>query len=308
MSVKTIDNIQHVTPSALDNHRYETRIAGKIIKTFLCTANTWYRVCTLVDTNAVGFTARDWRGIHYFQTYRSVVNFYSFSGDVGSNNFTNVPLQIALYKQSDTQSAVYIKRTENSEITFEFMNFNNQANATCNVNIVQQNPSGTALWTNYSQSAPPSSNPFHTQYVNATAFRANWADIAEYYEADVPYAPGTLVQFGGKKEITIAHDSVFSVVSTDPSYIMNAQISNKQTALKDAVLGRVPVRVKGIIKRHEKIYLSNTDGIAWGEHNLNFVSNTEKLLARSLLVGTSLEKSDEVGEKLIICSINANQF
>ena len=49
---------------------------------------------------------------------------------------------------------------------------------------------------------------------------ATYADLAERYEADTEYEPGTVVIFGGDKEITTtdtpADYRVAGVISTDP--------------------------------------------------------------------------------------------
>ena len=78
--------------------------------------------------------------------------------------------------------------------------------------------------------------------------RATYADLAEYYEADKPYEPGTVLEFGGDKEVTIAEDSttrVAGVVSTNPAYAMNANCQGIAVAI--ALQGRVPCKVRGTI-------------------------------------------------------------
>jgi hypothetical protein len=80
--------------------------------------------------------------------------------------------------------------------------------------------------------------------------QATYADLAEYYEADVYYAPGTVLEFGGEKEVTIAEDGttrVAGVVSTDPAYAMNAKCPGLAVAL--ALQGRVPTKVRGTIRK-----------------------------------------------------------
>jgi hypothetical protein len=78
--------------------------------------------------------------------------------------------------------------------------------------------------------------------------QATYADLAEYYEADTNYEPGTVLEFGGDKEVTIAEDGttrVAGVVSTNPAYAMNATCQGIATAI--ALQGRVPTKVRGII-------------------------------------------------------------
>jgi cytoskeletal protein CcmA (bactofilin family) len=91
-----------------------------------------------------------------------------------------------------------------------------------------------------------STNYFNTVFAKATS--AQYADLAEMYAADQVYEPGTVVIFGGDFEITLATEDadpcVAGVVSTNPSYIMNAGIFCEfPTQL--ALTGRVPCSVIG---------------------------------------------------------------
>ena len=95
--------------------------------------------------------------------------------------------------------------------------------------------------------------------INGTALNANWADLAEIYQADKLYQPGTLVAFGGENEITIATAEVNAVVSTKPALLMN----NEQQGTPIALVGRVPVRVIGKVTKFDKLILDrNNPGVA----------------------------------------------
>lgn len=89
-----------------------------------------------------------------------------------------------------------------------------------------------------------------------TAFRAWYQDLAEYYEADEAYVPGTLVCFGGQKEITIAKNECNAVVSTNPGYELGYKLS--ELHLPIALVGRAPVLFDGncMPKTFDKVYLS----------------------------------------------------
>jgi hypothetical protein len=79
---------------------------------------------------------------------------------------------------------------------------------------------------------------------------ATYADLAEYYEADAQYEPGTVLEFGGEKEVTLAQDGtarVAGVVSTDPAYAMNTKCPGIATAI--ALQGRVPTKVRGSVRK-----------------------------------------------------------
>jgi phage tail protein X len=92
--------------------------------------------------------------------------------------------------------------------------------------------------------------------------QATYADLAEYYEADAVYEPGTILEFGGDKEVTIAEDSttrVAGVVSTNPAYAMNANC--KGIAIAIALQGRVPTKVCGTIHKGDMM-VSGGNGFA----------------------------------------------
>ena len=92
-----------------------------------------------------------------------------------------------------------------------------------------------------------STNSFNTVFARATS--AQYADIAECYLADAAYTPGTVLEFGGKFEVTESTDEsqrIAGVVSTNPAYVMNDQLQG-QHVVQVALLGRVPCRVRGKI-------------------------------------------------------------
>jgi filamentous hemagglutinin len=108
---------------------------------------------------------------------------------------------------------------------------------------------------------------FNTIFAKATS--AQYADLAEKYVADSEYAPGTVVSFGGDKEVTRseidADRRVAGVVSTNPSYIMNAALEAEHVAVV-AFTGRVPTSVTGTVAKGD-LMVSNGDGTARAEHN-----------------------------------------
>jgi hypothetical protein len=95
-----------------------------------------------------------------------------------------------------------------------------------------------------------------------SSLTATYADLAEYYEADVKYLPGTVLMFGGEKEVTLADDGtnrVAGVVSTNPAYVMNATCPGLLTAV--ALQGRVPCKVRGKISKGDML-ISGGNGFA----------------------------------------------
>jgi hypothetical protein len=96
-----------------------------------------------------------------------------------------------------------------------------------------------------------------TGTISGTRITANYADVAERFAADVPYAPGTVVELGGSAEITISQaelsDSVFGVISTDAAYLMNSAAGSDATHPPVAMTGRVPVRVVGQVCKGDRL-------------------------------------------------------
>ena len=123
---------------------------------------------------------------------------------------------------------------------------------------------------------------FNTVFAKATS--AQYADLAENYEADAEYAPGTIVVFGGDKEVTISnknHDTaVAGIISTNPSYLMNAGQTGKWV-LPVALTGRVPCRVQGPVSKGAVLVTGDIPGTAMAIKTSKFVPGC--------VVGKSLE-------------------
>lgn len=87
--------------------------------------------------------------------------------------------------------------------------------------------------------------------------QATYADLAERFEADETYDAGTVVELGGDKEITAVveelSESVFGVISSTAAYMMNSAAGNDETHPPVAISGRVPVKVKGKVKKGDRL-------------------------------------------------------
>ena len=95
------------------------------------------------------------------------------------------------------------------------------------------------------------------------ATSAQYADLAENYTADADYAPGTVLEFGGDAEVTIASDEskrVAGIVSTQPAHLMNSHLTSKHVVAV-ALIGRVPCKVRGTINKGDML-ISGGDGYA----------------------------------------------
>jgi hypothetical protein len=101
---------------------------------------------------------------------------------------------------------------------------------------------------------------FNTVFAKATS--AVYADLAENYLSDSKYEAGTVVVFGGDKEITttqlFADTAVAGVISTNPAYLMNDALDGQPVALR----GRVPVKVQGFTRKGDLLVTGNIPGVA----------------------------------------------
>ena len=134
-----------------------------------------------------------------------------------------------------------------------------------------------------------SSVGFNTIFAKATS--AEYADLAERFEADTAYAPGTVVQLGGVAEITRANeeltDEVFGVVSTRPAFTMNGSAGGNETHPAIAMTGRVPVLVTGIVNKGDRL-VSAGNGLAR--------SATAGEITAFNVIGRALESKTTTGE------------
>jgi hypothetical protein len=124
--------------------------------------------------------------------------------------------------------------------------------------------------------------------MHGTATSANYADLAEKYMPDAEYAPGTVLVFGGDKEVTISttylDSRVAGVVSTNPAHLMNDKLEG---GVAVALTGRVPCQVVGKIRKGDMLVTSDIPGVA--------TSTTTPQLGT--VIGKALENYDsqEVG-------------
>lgn len=126
--------------------------------------------------------------------------------------------------------------------------------------------------------------------VNATAMYANWGDLAEMYVTDFNYKAGTLVQFGGEKEMTLAINEVNGVISTQPGLLINNKTDEESTQ-PIALIGKVPVRLIGSIHKFDKVTLSDIPGVA------------KKAEDNDKAVGVALADKLDEEESLVLCSV-----
>ena len=122
------------------------------------------------------------------------------------------------------------------------------------------------LWDESNDYWTVGSETFVANLFSGTATQARYADLAERYEADAQYDAGTVVMFGGEKEITLANERattrVAGVISTAPAYMMNSEAGNDATHPYVALAGRVPCKVNGQVRKGDLLVASNEAGYA----------------------------------------------
>ena len=106
--------------------------------------------------------------------------------------------------------------------------------------------------------------------------------IAEMYSSDHPHEPGTVLEFGGEKEVKRSSQDatprIAGVVSTKPAHLMN----NKQGGVAVALVGRVPTHVVGPVRKGDMM-VATADGRARAEANP----------AMGTVIGKALEDFDD---------------
>lgn len=132
--------------------------------------------------------------------------------------------------------------------------------------------------------------------VHAVATSAKYADLAERYVPDSNYSAGTVVVFGGEKEITVTEQfadyRVAGVISTDPAYLMNSSINGLPVALR----GRVPVKVINPVRKGDLLVTSHVAGYAMSVGG--DITYGVKVFAKSL--ETNLSDGSKIIEAVII--------
>ena len=139
--------------------------------------------------------------------------------------------------------------------------------------------------------------------VHALATSAQYADVAERFEADAPMATGAVVMVGGDAEITETtselSDQVFGVISDQPAYAMNAAAGNQDSHPYVAMTGRTPVRVTGAVTKGQRLVSSTIKGCARA-------AATGESISPFHVIGRALESSTDAGIKLVNCAVRTN--
>jgi len=165
-------------------------------------------------------------------------------------------------------------------------------------------------WTSFKRAQGDSSTPgvadladIRANVVHATSTSAQYADVAERFEADAPMTAGAVVEVAGTAEITESttdlSENVFGVISDMPAYAMNAGAGNNESHPFVAMTGRTPVRVTGAVTKGQRLVTSSVKGCA------RAVAVGESITPFNV-IGRALESSTDAGIKLVNCAVRTN--
>jgi hypothetical protein len=234
------------------------------------------------------------------------------SGDVSITNGTsNKNLTLFVNKGGSSTPAISITGTNGRVTLGNDLNVTGAANVTGTTTLGVTSITGAV--TLAAQMLPSSniaielgSTSLRWANVWATTFRgtaitAAYADLAERFEADSAYQPGTVVELGGAKEITAADqdlsDRVFGVISTRAGFLMNGEAGSDQTHPPVAMQGRVPVRVIGTVSKGDRL-VSAGAGLARA-------ANRAEITAFNV-IGRSLEDKITADEGVVEAIVKLN--
>jgi hypothetical protein len=142
----------------------------------------------------------------------------------------------------------------------------------------------------------PTSGNIYVGDVHCGQVVTGGGDLAEWYKSDDPtYDQGTVVMLGGNSEITIATDptQAFGIVSASPGVLINDGDATSWNACAIALVGRVGVKVKGVIKKGQRIMLSDEPGVATLWDGKDVIT----------ILGRAVCDNDDPGIKVTECSV-----
>lgn len=178
---------------------------------------------------------------------------------IGDSSITSNATSISLTNPSGASFAVTGNSVANSVGVF--------GSVSAIGNIIGGNVSTTGLIT--------AGNITATGTVTGATLNVSSADLAELYSADAEYAPGTVLEFGGVKEVTVsttvASTRVAGVVSTSPASLMNSLLQ-ADFAVQLALTGRVPTSVVGTVRKGDMmISAGNGSAVACAQPQIGSV-------------------------------------
>jgi len=227
---------------------------------------------TAIDQSNLGLAVFDSRYFNSVNGFISLAGAGNFQINVATANQVNHTLSVGSYLSgssfngsADTTLAVDASSSNSASKIVARDSSGNFAAGTITLSAITK--SGSSGSGDIGQSG----NTFGTVYASifsGVATSAQYADLAENYTADAVYEPGTVLEFGGEQEVTLAEDStrrVAGIVSTNPAHLMNSGLKGEHV-VPLALTGRVPVKVRGVIKKGDMM-VSAGGGYARAEYS-----------------------------------------
>ena len=220
---------------------------------------------TILDSGDVSRNITKW---YNDDTLIAIISDNSFTPKSTISGFTTIRTGITLNSSTNVlEGALIGDVTGNADTATEATNVtvsaNNSTNETVYLTFVDGATGTQGIETDTGLTYNPSTNVLTT-----TASSAQYADLAEIYESDAEYEVGTVVIFGGDKEITISKEGndtrIAGVISENPAYLMNAGA----TGLPVALMGKVKCKVVGHINKGDMLSSHPTHhGVAKKTHD-----------------------------------------
>lgn len=226
----------------------------------------------------------------------------AFVGQGGKSNYYKTPADLTEHEGSSSYGGLNINASRSSAIYgnsstvqpnavalrfFVVVAKGIQYNSSINWNKVWATKADDSTVMHNSGDETITGTKTFTSTIQGTAYRALWGDLAENYLTDQEYPIGTLIEFGGDCEATIAKNEANGVISDKPAFVLNASSNGQPIALS----GKVPVRVLGKVCKGDKLILSSTNGVAI----------VRPKSSRKKVIAIALENNDSDNEKLVMC-------
>jgi hypothetical protein len=216
---------------------------------------------TILDSGDVSRNITKW---YNDDTLIAIISDNSFTPKSTIPGFTTIRTGITLNSSTNVLEGSLTGNADTAtEATNVTVSANNTANETVYLTFVDGATGTQGIETDTGLTYNPSTNVLTT-----TASSAQYADLAEIYESDAEYEVGTVVIFGGDKEITISKEGndtrIAGVISENPAYLMNAGA----TGLPVALMGKVKCKVVGHINKGDMLSSHPTHhGVAKKTHD-----------------------------------------
>lgn len=187
-------------------------------------------------------------------------NFSTTHANAGANSLTaGLNIRDTFLTDSEADAALRLTDVNNSSTTYDTDDILILTKTTS-----QSHQGDIVPSSNVSINLGSNTNRYNTIYGVSTS--AQYADIAERFEADAVYEPGTVIALGGAKEITKtatrADETVFGVISDKPAFRMNDGAGDSTTHPFVAFSGRVLCKVKGPVAKGDRLVSSDVPGVA----------------------------------------------